>query len=139
MLVVVMVVAAAAFIAVIVVMVVFMCFVLHVLHLFFQRVAVHRFLDLHAVELAPRSGDETGGGVELFEHLACGEYLALGSRIGAAHDYKVCVLDLIVEKLAEVAHIHAALSGVDHGDLCADGRALYLFHSARHVAELADA
>ena len=112
---------------------------LHVLHLLLQRVAVHRGLYLHAVELAPRRGDEAGGRVELAQKLARRDDLALGRGVGAAHDDDVRVLDLIVEKLAEVAHVHAAFARVHNGHFRADGRALDLLHSARNIAELAHA
>ena len=112
---------------------------LHMLHLFFQRVAVHSLFYLHTAELGPRRGDKSGSRVELSEKLACGKDLALRGGVGAAHDDKVCICDLVVEELAEVAHIHAALARVNNSDLCTDGRSLDLFNGARNVGQLAHA
>ena len=112
---------------------------LHVLQLFVQRVVLHRLDYLIAAELVPRGADKSGLGVELLEKLGRSEDLFRARGVGTAHDDEVGVLDLIIEKLAEVAHVHAALARIDDCDSCADVCALDLLHCMRHVAELADA
>ena len=112
---------------------------LHVLQLFVQSVVLHRLDYLLAAELVPRRADESGLGIELLEKLGRGKDLFRARSVGAAHDDEVGVLYLIVEELAEVAHVHAALARIDDSDLCADVCALDLLHGMRHVAELADA
>ena len=112
---------------------------LHVLQLFVQSVVLHRLDYLLAAELVPRRADESGLGIELLEKLGRGKDLFRARSVGAAHDDEVGVLYLIVEELAEVAHVHAALARIDDSDLCADVCTLDLLHGMRHVAELADA
>ena len=114
-------------------------FMLHMLKLRLQAVLVHGGADLRSVELRPRGGDESGMVVEALEQLNGCHYLLLGSGVGAAEDDEVGVLDLVVEELAEVAHVHAALAGVDDGDLRADDRALDAGDGGGDVGELADA
>ena len=93
---------------------------LHVLQLFVQSVVLHRLDYLLAAELVPRRADESGLGIEPLEKLGRGKDLFRARSVGAAHDDEVGVLYLIVEELAEVAHVHAALARIDDSDLCAD-------------------
>ena len=104
-----------------------------------QAVFVHDLADLHTAELVPGRGDEPGLRVEPFEKLDGGQGLLLVCAVRAAEDDQVGVLHLVVEKLAEVAHVHLALAGVHDRDLRADLRALDALHGLRHVGELADA
>ena len=137
-----MVVTAAAIVVIVVivvVMVVMLVLMLELLHLRAQAVLVHRFKDLLAADLVERGGDETRVMVQGTEHVRRGLHLGFGGDIGTAHDDEVSILDLIVEELTEVAHIHAALAGVDNGDLCTDVRALDVLHSLCNVGQLADA
>ena len=120
-------------------MMVVLMLVLKLLHLRAQTVLVHRFKDLLAADLIERGGDKTGVMVQGAEHIRRGLHLGFGSDVGTAHDDEVGVLDLIVEELAEVAHIHTALAGVDDGDLRADVRALDVLHGLCNVGQLADA
>ena len=112
---------------------------LELLHLRAQAVLVHRLKDLLAADLVERGGNEAGVMVQGAEHVRRGLHLGFGGDVGTAHDDEVSILDLIVEELAEVAHIHAALAGVDNGDLRADVRALDVLHSLCNVGQLADA
>ena len=73
------------------------------------------------------------------EHVRRGLHLGFGGDIGTAHDDEIGVLDLIVEELTEVAHIHAALAGVNNSDLRDYVRALDVLHSLCNVGQLADA
>ena len=52
--------------------------------------------------------------------------LGLGHTRGAAEDDGTGVLDLVVEELAEVLHIHFALSGVGHGGEAVENGLLHL-------------
>ena len=137
-----MVVSAAAIVVlvvIVVVMVVMLVLMLELLHLRAQAVLVHRLKDLLAADLVERGGDETRVMVQGTEHVRRGLHLGFGGDIGTAHDNEVSILDLIVEELTEVAHIHAALAGVNNGDLRADVRALDVLHSLCNVGQLADA
>ena len=120
-------------------MVVMLVLMLELLHLRAQAVLVHRLKDLLAADLVERGGNETRVMVQGTEHVRRGLHLGFGGDIGTAHDDEIGVLDLVIEELAEVAHIHAALAGVDNGDLRADVRALDVLHSLCNVGQLADA
>ncbi len=122
----------------VVMMVMLVLLMLKLLHLLFECIAVHCLLYEHAVELVPGRADKACVRVELLEQLACGENLALVCGVGAAHNDYIGILNLIVEELAEVAHIHAAFTGINYGDLCADNSALYLLHGTCNVGQLAD-
>ena len=113
---------------------------LHLLHGGGKGVDVlHNVNYLLAVKLRPGSGDDGRIGVELAEHSGRGDDLAVGGGVGAAEDYNVGIVNLIVEKFAEVADIHAAAAGVNDGDLCADLAAGDARDGLCHVGELADA
>ena len=126
-------------IMVIIEIVVVMVLMLHMLQLLVQSVVVHGLTDLLAAELGPGRGDQAGVVVQALQQLHSGGGFGLARRVGAAEDDQVGVFHLVVEKLAEVAHIHAALAGIHHGDLGADVRALHLFHGLGHVGQLAHA
>ena len=124
---------------VLVVMVMVLVLVLELLHLGAQAVFVHRGEDLRPAELLPRGGDEPGLGVDCLEKLRrLGDLLGLNG-VGAAEDQQVRARDLVVEELAEVAHVHLGLAGVDDGDLRADVRALDALDRGGDVGELAHA
>ena len=111
---------------------------LELLHLRAQAVLVHRFKDLLAADLIERGGDKAGIMVQGTEHVRRGLHLGFGGDVGTAHDDEIGVLDLVIEELAEVAHIHAALAGVNNSDLRADVRALDMLHGLCDVGQLAD-
>ena len=145
----VMVMAAAAFVLVIIVMVLVLILVvvlsglgLEVLELGGQRVApLHRFEDLLAVQLRPRRGHDRGGRVLLTQQRHGGVELLGTDALGTREDDGACVLDLVVEKLAEVLHVHPALVRVDHGREAVEHQlvGLHALHGADDVAQLADA
>ena len=132
-----MLVAAAGVLAVIVVMAVLMMLVFKFLHLRLQTVFVHGLEYLCAADPVKLSCDESGVGIEPAQHSGSSLYPGLRYGIGTAHDDEVGVLHLIVEELAEIAHIHAALAGVDDGHLRAYVRALNAFNGPGHVGQLA--
>ena len=121
----------------VVIVVMMLVLMLELLHLRAQAVLVHRFKDLLAADLVERGGDETRVMVQGAEHVRRGLHLGFGGDIGTAHDDEIGVLDLIVEELTEVAHIHAALAGVNNGDLRAYVRALDVLHGLCNVGQLA--
>lgn len=111
--------------------------VLHLLHGGGQRVdTLHNVNYLLAVKLRPRSGDDSSIGVELAEHSGCGDDLAVGGGVGAAENDNVGIVNLIVEKFAEVADIHAAAAGINDSDLCADLAAGHARNGLCNVGEL---
>ena len=148
----VMVMAAAAFVLVIIVMVVMVLVLvlvvllgglgLEVFELGGQRVApLHRLEDLLAVELRPRRGHDRGGRVLLAQQRHSGVELLGTDALGAREDDGARVLDLVVEKLAEVLHVHLAFVRVHDGREAVEHQlvGLYALHGADDVAQLADA
>ena len=127
-----------ALLAMVVVMVV-MVLMLHALHLGPQAVFLHGLLDLGAVQLGPGRGDQTRVVVEPLEQFNRFQDLGIFGGVGTAHDDQVGIGHLVVEELAEVAHVHLCLARVHHGDLGADLRALDPLHSGGNVGELAHA
>ena len=121
------------------VMMVLVVFVGQALHLGFQAVLVHGLGYLLAGDLVPGSGDEPGMAVKPLQQLRGGQYFFGGSGVGAAHDDEVGVLHLVVEELAEVSHVHAALARVHQSDLGAYLGPLHTGDGLGHVAELAHA
>ena len=147
--------AAAAFVLVLVIVVVMMVMVLvlvlvvllgglglEVLELGGQRVApLHRLEDLLAVELRPRRGHDRGGRVLLAQQRHSGVELLGTDALGAREDDGARVLDLVVEELTEVFHIHFALVRVHDGREAVEHQlvGLHALHGADDVAQLADA
>ena len=146
--------AAAAFVLVLVIVVVMMVMVLvlvlillgglglEVLELGGQRVApLHRLEDLLAVKLRPRRCHDRGGRVLLAQQRHGGVELLGADALGAREDDGARVLDLVVEKLTEVLHVHLALVRVHDGREAVEHQlvGLYALHGADDVAQLADA
>ena len=107
-----------------------------------QRVApLHRLEDLLAVQLRPRRGHDRGGRVLLAQQRHGGVELLGTDALGAREDDGARVLDLVVEKLAEVLHVHLALVRVHDGREAVEYQlvGLYALHGADDVAQLADA
>ena len=135
------VVAAAGAVLVMLILVVMMMlmFMGQPLHLGLQAVLVHGLPDLHSGNLTPGGGDQAGMVVQPLQKLSSCQNLLGRGGVGAAHDDQIRILHLVVEELAEVAHIHPALAGVHHGYLGADLCTLHAGDSLGHVAELAHA
>ena len=107
-----------------------------------ERVAaLHRLEDLLAVKLRPRRGHDGRGRVFLAQQRHGGIELFGADALGAREDDGARVLDLVVEELAEVLHVHPALVGIDHGRKAVEHQliGLHALHRADDVAELADA
>ena len=105
-------------------------------------VGLHGFEDLRAGDLVPGGGDDDGVAVVRAQLFHRGGHLLLAHILGAGEDDGVGVLDLVVEELAEVFHVHFALGGVGHGDEAVEGHGRFLrraLHGADHVAQLAHA
>ena len=80
-----------------------------------ERVALfHRVEDLRAGELVPRRRDDGAGILLAQQRDALGELFLLDAR-GAGEDDAPGGFDLVVEKFAEVAHIHFAFARVYDG------------------------
>ena len=135
-----MVVAAAALLVMIVVVVpVIVSLLGQACQLTFQGIgALHGFQELGTGQIFPGSGDDDGGGIMLAEQADGGLDLGGGGGVGMGEDDAAGVLHLIVEKLAEILHIHLALArindrgkAVQYGTL--GGGTLY---GADHVGEL---
>ena len=107
-----------------------------------ERVALfHRVEDLRAGELVPRRRDDDGAGILLAQQRdALGELFLLDAR-GAGEDDAPGGFDLVVEKFAEVAHIHFAFARVYDGAERVDRKLAVrrLLHGGHNVGELADA
>ena len=67
-------------------------------------------------DLIPGSRNENSLVIVLTDQLNCLFELCVAAILGAAEDYSLCVLDLVVEELTEVLHIHLALNGVNYRD-----------------------
>ena len=136
-----MVVAAAALLVMIVVVMMLMAVSLlgQACQLTFQGIgALHGLQELGTGQILPGGGDDDGGGIVLAEQADGGLDLGGGGGVGMGEDDAAGVLHLIVEKLAEILHIHLALArinnrgkAVQYGPL--GGGTLY---GADHVGEL---
>ena len=107
-----------------------------------QRVApLHRLEDLLAVKLRPRRGHDRGGRVLLAQQRHGGVELLGADALGAREDDGARVLDLVVEELTEVLHVHPALVRVHDGREAVEHQlvGLHALHGADDVAQLADA
>ncbi len=87
---------------------------------FLHQVFCHgiRLLDdlkkLFSCQLTAGRRHDGGGLIMLPEHLHCLLNLPRIYHIGPAEDDGTCVLDLIVEELTEILHVHLALGRVHH-------------------------
>ena len=140
--VVVMMAAAALLVIVVMMMVMLMRLVLKMLELGGEGVLpLHGLENLRAGDLIPGGGDDRGGGVLLAQHGDAAVELFLAQTVGAGEDDRARVLDLVVEELAEVLHVDAALVRVDDGGEAVELEliGLHALHGADDVGQLADA
>ena len=89
-------------------------------HLFQQLVGQRNLFDGGedhlAVQLVPGSGDDSGFGILLLQHMNGSFQLFLTQLLGAGEDDGAGGFDLVVIELAEVLHIDLDLGSVSHGD-----------------------
>ena len=128
-----------ALFAIIMVMMVVMMLVGELLHGVFEAVFFHGGKDLGAGDLIPGGGDQAAvriKGTQEFHRL---KRFGIIFAAGAAENEQVGMDDLVIEKLAEVAHVHFALGSIDDRDLCTELNALHRADSLRHIRQFSDA
>ena len=113
-------------IMIVVVMVMVLMIVLELLKILCEGVALfHSGENILAVDVGPGSGNDNRLGIMLTYELYCLLNLECLSNVGVREDNGGCVLNLIVEELTEVFHIHLALTCIDNGgeavELCSFG------------------
>ena len=127
----------ALFVIIMVMMVVML--VGKLLHGVLEAVFFHGGKDLGAGDPVPGGGDQTAvriEGAQEFHRLKC---FGVIFAAGTAEDEQVGMDDLVIEKLAEVAHVHFALGSIDDRDLCTELNALHRADSLRHIRQFSDA
>ena len=92
---------------------------------------LHGVQNLLAVQLLPGSGDHSSLVIMLTQHLYRLCKLLLGHALGTAQYDGTRMLYLVVEKLAEVLHVHLTLLAVYNNDRTVD---VYV-HVARHILD----
>ena len=129
--------AAGAVLIMLVVMMVVLVLMLQFFHLVAQVITAHQTNDLLAAELVPGSADKADIGIEPSKQLAGLQDSIFLCGIGAAHNDNIGIFNLVVEKLAEVSHVHTALACINNGYLCADLNALNLLNGSGNIRQLA--
>ena len=104
-----------------------------------QAVFFHGGFNLLTGNSIPRRGDQPALGIEGAQQFRCGKCFGFIDHPRTAEDYQVGILNLVVEKFAEVAHIDFALAGIYHGHLCTDFNTVHGFHSLRNIRQFSDA
>ena len=101
---------------------------------------LHSLKDGLAVEVVPRGRNQGSGLVMLANKFHRSFQLFSGDAVGMAENDRVSVLDLIVEELAEVLHIHLALISIDNGGetIKQNVGAVDILDRADNVAEFSD-
>ena len=99
---------------------------------------LHSGEDILAVELVPRSGNDSSGRVVLSDELDCRLNLLCLGKVGVGEDDGGCVGDLVVIELAKVLHIHLTLVNVGNGGEAIElgVRSLNRLNSLDNVGEL---
>ena len=130
----------AAATVLVVIMVMLVMVILQLLHKGGNGIcALHRIGQLLSGQFLPRGGDDSAGGVQ-FPNTVSGILQLFRSNAGSpGEDDGIGRLNLIVIKLAEIAHIALYLGGICNGDLVRDLYTLYLFHCADNVGQLTHA
>ena len=104
---------ALVFVLVLIVVMMFKGVLFELFHLLGESVAVlHGGEYFAARELLPGRGDERRPGVVFAHELRRPFKFFFARNVGMGEDYAVCRLYLVVEKFAEILHIHLALGGV---------------------------
>ena len=125
-----------------IVMMMFVMMVFHFMKFCFQRVLVfHRIQDLCACELIPGSCDDRGFFVDTAKKFDALMELVFVHSVCSGENDAVCMLDLIVEELTEVLHIHFALICIDDRCIAVEYEIVRMdiLDSLDNVGELADA
>ena len=105
-------------------------------HCTLQAVLFHRRLDLLAGNGIPWCGDQPAGRIERTQQFSCSKCFCLINRPCTAENKQIGILNLVIEKLAEVAHIDFAFAGIYHRHPGADFNTIHGSHSSCHVGEL---
>ena len=100
----------------------------------------HRLEDLFARQFIPGSRDDRRVRIFLAKKLHACLQLILGNELAAAQQDRVCALYLVVEELAEVLHVDAALACVNNGYKAGDDhlRVPDALNRANNVGKFAD-
>ena len=103
--------------------------------------AFHGRQQLLPVQFVPRGRHDGRGRVLFPQQRNAGIQLVLLHPAGAAQNNGAGVLHLVIEKLAEILHIHLGLGGVHHGGKAVQHhiRHLQILHRTDNVAQLSDA
>ncbi len=103
---------------------------------------LHRLQDLRAGDLLPVRCDQICRGIQASDQLDRFRQFRFGAFAGTAQDHSLRGLDLIVEELTEILHIHFALHGVHNGDRASEHRVRSRYgivHRNDNIRKLADA
>ena len=103
--------------------------------------AFHGRQQLLPVQFVPRGRHDGRSRVLFPQQRNTGIQLVLLHPAGAAQNNGAGVLHLVIEKLAEILHIHLGLGGVHHGGKAVQHhiRHLQILHRTDNVAQLSDA
>ena len=101
---------------------------------------LHGGQQLFAVQFVPGGGYNSRGGVLFPQQRHTGIQLFLLHAGGTAEDDGTGVFHLVIEKLAEILHIHFSLGGIHHGGKAVQDDLLdaEILHGADDVAELSN-
>ena len=116
-----------------VMMMVVFVFMLQFFHLCTQSIGLHSLPDLGSIEFRPGRGDQSGFRIHRLEQFGCFHCFLFADGVGTAHNNEIRTLNLIIEKLAEIAGIHLCLSGIHHRYLRSNLRVLYSCYSCSYV------
>ena len=134
--------AAVAFLAMLVVVMVMLLLLGQLLQRRSKSIpAFHGRQQLLPVQFVPRGRHDGRSRVLFPQQRNTGIQLVLLHPAGAAQNNGTGVLHLVVEKLAEILHIHLGLGGVHHGGKAVQHhiRHLQILHRTDNVAQLSDA
>ena len=90
---------------------------------------LHNFQDLLSIQLLNRSGNNSSLLINRTKQLHRLHCFLLIYNVSTAHDNSTCILNLVVEKLTEVSHIHFAFLGIDNCGVAVQLNINILFHT----------